>query len=277
MASWRDGPEYAPVERPAAFVVPDGPPLPSPDAPAPVTPTAAALPEAEPTFTPPPVEQPALAALVPSAAPGRNPHLPFEVVTATVTNAGGWSSGQAPAGRQEPGQRPPELPFNAPGPSLTGYLPVPQTVQPSAQINPAPFPTPGTPQWFAPPPETRVPDAPPTVTIGQIWNASTAGVMIPLIIGIFLPWLSILMLAISFALSARIAYRRTAIRRAYFAAMVVIGLLGLLSMTSTGYDSDVLFDSLASGAQLACVVLPVAVGLIVGGALRAGEPPDRIF
>lgn len=272
MATWRDGPEYAPQERPAAFVTPEAAPIPAPP---PRPEPAPGPPDGEPSFSPPPGDHPDLAALVPSAAPGRNPQLPFEVVTATVTSGGGWSSGSPTSGQSAAPQRAPELPFNAPGPSLSGYLPAPPTLQPTAQVNPAPFPAPGTPQWFAPPPGTRVPEAPPPVTIAQIWQAATAGVMIPLIIGIFFNWLSILMLAVSFALSARIAYRHAAVRRSYFAALIIIGVLGMISMLSTGYDSDQLFESLSGGAQLACLVLPVVIGLIVGAALRAGEPPDR--
>jgi hypothetical protein len=272
MATWQDGPEYAPQERPAAFVVPEAAPLVTPPA-APAAPAAPAF--EEPSFTAPTGPQPDLAALVPSAAPGRNPHLPFEVVTATVTSAGGLGGGPATAGEPVPGVRSPQQPFNAPGPSLSGYLPVQPTVAPNAPVNPAPFPAPGTPQWFAPPPQSRVPDAPPTVTISQIWNAATAGVMIPLIVGAVFGWFSILMLALSFALSARIAYRRDAVRRSYVGALVVVGALGLMSMLGAGYDSEALFDTLSQGAQVACGVLVVLVGLIVGAALRAGERPDR--
>ena len=271
MASWQDGPEYAPHERPAAFVVPKAPPL----APAPTRTAPPVLPGGEPSFTPPSGAQPDLAALVPSAAPGRNPNVAFEGVTATVTNAGGSGGGPDPAARLAPAQRSPQQPFNAPGPSLNGYLPVQPTVAPNAPVNPAPFPAPGTPQWFAPPPGTRVPDAPPPVTIAQIWTAATPGVLVPLIIGMLFPWLSIMMLALSFALSARIAYRKDAIRRSYFAALIVVGVLGTASMMS-GYDSDLLFENLSGGAQLACIVLPLVVGLIVGAALRAGERPDRM-
>ncbi|HEY3337466.1 MAG TPA: hypothetical protein VGK18_03090 [Propionicimonas sp.] len=272
MASWQDGPEYAPQERPAAFVVPPAAPLSDPT-PAPVT--VPEPPIGEPSFTPPSATQPDLAALVPSAAPGRNPTLPFEVVTATVTNAGGWATTPAP-GQAEAGQRPPTQPFNAPGPSLNGYLPVQPTVAPNAQVNPAPFPAPGTPQWFAPPPGSRVPDAPPPVTIGQIWTAATAGVMVPLIIGALFNWFSILMLALSFALSARIVYRHDAVRRSYIGALIVVGVLGMMSMLSVGYSSDLLFQSLSDGSQFACVVLFFVIGLIVGAALRAGERPDRM-
>jgi len=273
MASWQDGPEYAPQERPAAFVVPPAPPLIDPT-PAPGAPTAP--PDGEPSFSPPAAAQPDLAALVPSAAPGRNPNLPFEVLTATLTNAGSWGSGPASAGQPELAQRLPTQPFNAPGPPLHAYLPVQPTLTPNAPVNPAPFPSPGTPQWFAPPPDSRVPVAPAAVTIGQIWTATTAGVMVPLIIGALFNWFSILMLALSFALSARIAYRHDAVRRSYIGALIIVGVVGIMSMLSVGYSSDLLFQSLSDGSQLACFVLVFVIGLIVGAALRAGERPDRM-
>lgn len=269
MATWRDGPEYAPVERPAAFVTPDSAPLPAGPLPAPPAP---AVPDEEPSFTPPSAELPDLAALVPSAAPGRNPHLPFEVVEAAVTAGGNWSAGPASGAAQ----RTPEQPFNAPGPPLTGYLPVQPTVQPNAQVNPLPFPAPGTPQWFAPPPDTRVPEAPPPVTVGQIWRATTPGVLIPLFVGALFSWLAIFMLAVSFALSARIAYRRDAVRRSYVVALIALGTMGMGTVLTYGFNNDLMFETLSGGAQLACLFLPVVLGLIVGAALRAGERPDRI-
>jgi len=273
MATWQDGPEYAPQERPAAFVVPEAAPLVAP----PAGPSAPQAPPAEePSFTPPSGPQPDLAALVPSAAPGRNPQLPFEVLTAAITSAGGLGGGPAAASAPMPPVRSPQQPFNAPGPSLNGYFPVQPTVAPNASVNPAPFPSPGTPQWFGPPPQNRVPDAPPTVTIPQIWTAATAGVMVPLIVGAVFGWFAILMLFLSFALSARIAYRRDAVRRSYVGALVVVGALGLMSMLAAGYDSQALFDTLSQGSQVACGVLVLLVGLIVGAALRAGERPDRI-
>ena len=83
-----------------------------------------------------------LAALVPSAAPGRNPTLAFEVSTAAITTSGRPGN---------PSNRSPLEPFGPPGPSLRGYLPVQPTVMPGAVVNPVPFAAPGTPQWFAPP------------------------------------------------------------------------------------------------------------------------------
>jgi hypothetical protein len=274
MATWQDGPEYAPRERPAAFVTPPLPPLAAP-APAPAPAEAGPVdPDMEPSFLPAEGPQPDLTTLVPDAAPGRNPNVAFEVSAAAITAGGSWSAGQTPDGRG-PGGRLPTQPFTSVGPPVAGYLPVQAAVQPNAQVNPAPFPAPHTPQWFAPPPETRVPSAPPPVTISQIWQAATPGVIIPLLVGMLFSWFSILMLAVSFALSARIAYRRATVRRAYVVALIVIGLSGLLSIFSDGYDSDLLFEALSQGARLACFILPIAVGLIVGAALRAGERPDR--
>jgi hypothetical protein len=267
MATWRDGPEYAPTERPAAFVIPPVPPLEAPAAPVAVRPEAPTA--DEPGFRAPSDPQPDLAALVPAGAPGRNPKVPFDVSVAAVT-AGGWAT--APA---DDAQRSPTEPFTASGPPLTGYLAVQPSVQPNAQVNPAPFPAPNTPQWFAPPPQSRVPAPPPTVTIGQIWAAATPGVMIPLLIGMVFSYLSILMLAISFALSARIPYRRAAVRRAYYIALGLIGLNGMGAILTGNTSSSALFETLSGSAQLACIVLPFALGLIVGAALRAGERPDR--
>ena len=268
MATWQDGPEYAPQERPAAFVVPPVPPLAEP---APAAAPVAALAEGEPSFVRAADPQPELAALVPSGAPGRNPNLPFEVVTAGLTS-GAWSSGGSP---EAPGKRSPTEPFTEPGPPLSGYLPVQPAVQPTAQVNPAPFPAPNTPQWFAPPPDSRVPAPPPPVSVGQIWRAATPGALIPLLIGMFVGPLSILMLAISFALSARIAYRKDAVRRAYAIAIVLVGVFGFFSVLNDGLDPDLLYSALSGGAQVVCIFLPFVVGLIVGAALRAGERPDR--
>lgn len=266
MASWQDGPEYAPRERPAAFVTPTAPPLLAP--PAPPVPEPVPVPEA-PSFAVPEGDRPDLAALVPSAAPGRNPNVPFEVSVAAITT-GGWSAGAAT------GARLPTQPFTSAGPPLTGYLPTQQVVQPNAQLNPAPFPAPNTPQWFAPPPQTRIPAPPPAVTVGQIWRAVTPGVLIPLLLGMVFSWLAILMLAVSFALSARIPHRRDAIRRSYMVALSLLGLIGASSLLSDGYSADLLFETLSGGAQFACLVLTFVVGLIVGAALRAGERPDRL-
>jgi hypothetical protein len=232
-------------------------------------------PAAEPSFAAPTGPQPDLATLVPAAAPGRNPNVPFDVAAAAITSGTTSWTARQPSSAAPSDVRQPTQPFTAPGPPLTGYLPVQPTVQPNAQVNPAPFPAANTPQWFAPPPQSRVPAAPPPVTIGQIWQAATPGVMISLILGALILMLSALMLPLSFALSARIAYRRSAIRRTYGVSLGILGLVGVVSLFSNDFSSDALFADLSTWAQAFCIVLPLVIGLIVGSALRAGERPDR--
>lgn len=270
MATWRDGPEYSPVERPADFTNPPVGELFEIE----VVPSAAKdtepLPTSKPAFAPPDGEQPDLAALAPTTAPGRNPNVPFDVASASITADRGW---QAPT---TAGQRPPQQPFNPPGPPLSGYLPPQRAVQPAAQVNPPPFPSPGTPGWFVPPPPGPPPGAPVPVSLGQIWQAVTPGVVIPLLLGAAFSWLSVLMLLTSFALSARIGYRRTAVQRSYLVALLVVSFLGAGALLEDGVDATMLFDTLSAGAQVSCWILPLVLGAIVSGALRAGEPRERV-
>jgi len=82
MATWEDGPEYAPVERPAEFFVPPGPPLETqPDAPAPQL----QPPLPRPAFDEPQQPGVPLVELVPDVADPRDPARPFDVVSSTVT------------------------------------------------------------------------------------------------------------------------------------------------------------------------------------------------
>lgn len=275
MATWRDGPEYAPPERPAAFVEPPTVPLASPP---PEVNLAAAAPTSLPEFGPPAEPTQPLTHLAPSAGPTRNPHEAFDVVTSTVTNQSAWASAHSAAitAATVPPWTP-EQPLATPSTPAPGSYPPPVGVQSHAQVNPAPFPAPGTPQWFAPPPWQRVPDVPPPVTVAQLWASVTPGVLIPLAVGALFSGLSIVMLAVSFSLSARIAYRRAAVRRAYGTTVAVLGLGAAATVMDETFGPEMLWETLSGWSQLACWVLPVVLVLIVGAALRAGERPDRIL
>lgn len=150
MATWEDGPEYAPRVRPDAFSPAEVAPLePAP----PVTQPAAGAPTARPHFSAPGAPVAPLAALVPAVEQPRNPSEPFAVVTSTLTSAdsawgaahwnvanessavsrestpafGGYppdaSSPFPPAGA--PASYPPPLPGSYPQPPATGPYPVP--------------------------------------------------------------------------------------------------------------------------------------------------------
>ena len=97
VATWEDGPEYAPLERPQYFADAPLPPLeqaPPAARPADGLPTACAR-----RFDQPSAPVAPLATLVPTPPDERDPARPFEVVTATLTSESGWGGARRPAVR----------------------------------------------------------------------------------------------------------------------------------------------------------------------------------
>ncbi|HML50036.1 MAG TPA: hypothetical protein PKD84_01320 [Propionicimonas sp.] len=259
MASWTDGPEYAPTVRPTAFVAPVAGALVEPE---PRQQADDAVPDAEPTFEPPTEPAPDLRELVPSAAPGRNPNLPFETITTPIT-----ATEDPPSGPRDP-----RLPFAEAGPPLSGYLAAP-VQQPPPQVNPAPFPAPGTPQWFVPDP-SQLFAPPPQVTIGQIWKAATNWVMIPLLIGMFFAAISPVALLVATVSTTQIVYRRKSVRKA---AGIIWGVaLALTVLTVFADPTAAFYDTLAIYSLVGSWAAAIAALAIVGSALRNGEPPDQL-
>ena len=204
MASWEDGPEYAPTERPDAFVAPDAVPLVPAAAP---TPSAVAVADAPaPAYQPPATGVP-LDAVEPPRPPQRDPLAAFDVAATPLTTARPSTPASAtdfapPVGlpvlpavnawdatySAHTGPRPkpvwaPEQPFQPPqAPPMS--LPAPQPTWGPAQVNPASFPPPQTPGWYPPPsPGLPGPGPLPPVTLGQMWSAATTGVMVSLLVG----------------------------------------------------------------------------------------------
>lgn len=256
MASWQDGPEYAPLARPAAFVMPDVEPLQVDPAPAVM---AAAIPQDEPRFAAPEQEQPALAALAPSAAPGRNPKQPFVAQSTPLTSS-------------EP--RVPTQPFGVVGAPLSGYL-APPAPQAAVQVNPPPFPAPGTPGWFAPP-GASAPIERRRVGVREVLAALTPGVAITVAIGMVFGWAAPFTLIVAFVLSSRIGYRREAVHRTWQLTGFGLLAIAMISIAGAGSDLDALFSSLAAACQFASWVIGITLTAIVVAALHAGEQPFRI-
>jgi hypothetical protein len=102
MATWEDGPEYAPLERPEEFTSPAVEPLDL----APPPPVPAALPAQRPVFTDPSDPVAPLAALVPAPADDRDPQQPFAVRAAPRHAA---SRGTALSVEPVPGTRDPSV------------------------------------------------------------------------------------------------------------------------------------------------------------------------
>src|SRR5438128_10980618 len=86
MATWQDGPEYAPTARPDEFAEPSVAPLESP----PPVAQLAGAPLERPRFGEPAAPVAPLESLVPAPADQRDPSLAFDVVSSTLTTGGPW-------------------------------------------------------------------------------------------------------------------------------------------------------------------------------------------
>lgn len=176
MATWEDGPEYAPTERPAAFAEPAvgiGLEAPPPAPPAPV------LPAQQPAFDGPPQPGPPLAALVQEPPAVRDPQQPFDVASSVMTaESSAWASAHwAPPQSQSTGQSGPTGQTGSTGlaaPSAPVSLSPSQ--RPNAPAPPLSFPPPtGGPSYPAP---VGAPTYPPP-TGGPAYPPSTSGPAYP--------------------------------------------------------------------------------------------------
>lgn len=272
MATWRDGPEYAPGVRPDAFVEPVAEPL---EVPPPEPHLSAGAPSQQPVFAAPEQPTPDLTMITPAVVSTRDPQLPFEVATAAVTSPTAWGAAHtAPAAViASPAAWTPQQPFVGSSP-VTGSIPAPAPIHPRSDANPSPFPQPGTPDWYAPPQADQRYQAPPQVSFGQVVRTITPAVLITLVLGALLNELSVVMLGLSFALSIRIAYRRRQVRTIYLVAVVIVGLAAIFNLLTEGLYPDWAWEVASGAAQAICWLLPFALGLVVATALGKGEKPE---
>lgn len=259
MATWEDGPEYAPVEWPTGFVAPPVEPLASaspdldPSAGAPLVPPA--------RFDAPTDPTPPLAALVPDTGPTRNPQEPFEVVSAMVTAGSAWGSAHSVQ----------SVPLPATAPVWTPDQAVASTYAPPPPAEG--FPAPGTPQWFGPPTmyestRMRVP-----LTAGNVAEGLSWGLIITLMLGGIIAYLSPVLLVIGFFLVGQVRYRQRLVRFGMILAMAIVGLAGAGGVVGTG-DAAVAWESMGTVSQVACWLL-ILYGLVVEVvAIRGGDRPE---
>ena len=310
MAHWTDGPEYAPTERPDVFVEPDAPQLghadPEPDA-APRPPRAEVAPPPH-GFSAP--DAPPLDALVPASAPERDPHEAFDVAATPMTSwspatlpppegdpvplepprmgpdgfpalpaptPSAWGHAHAPQGlgRPAPPAWAPDQPFPpgaAPAPS---NVPGPPPAWPPPQVNPGGFPQAGPAPWEQPPPQRAFEP----VTLGTMLRNTTPAVLICLGLGAIVFPFSMAMLVLASVLATRIRYRRRIVGRMFTGSILLSFLLGMAGMFDYQGALDPLgwYDASTGWAQLACLILFVAVPLVVGDAMRRGEEPEQFL
>jgi len=276
MATWEDGPEYAPVEAPDRFTVPDVAPLDDPP-PAPQLPPA---PAERPQFGNP--EQPVapLATLDPErSVEGRDPTAPFEVDSGTMTegsNRGGaWGAAHwRPPADQAPG---PPGPWGPPaGAPIDPNAPVTLQSGPAPQVGN--LPAPGTPGWFGPGPQYSAPQQPPT-----LWKATPPGAIIVLILSIFFAIAPITyVVALLLSLRARYAKRQIMIAYAIVSAVLLMITIGstLANYGDFGYWYETARGWFLIGSLLMIVLTLVFVNSELkqrygprGGSGPGGYPP----
>ena len=259
MATWEDGPEYAPVEWPTGFVAPEigplsvAPPAADPSAGAPVEPPA--------RFDQPHDPVPPLAALVPSTAPTRDPAEPFEVVSAVVTAGSAWGSAHSPQAIATPEA----APLWTPDQAVASNYPPPQPVQG--------FPAPGTPEWFGPPTAYEANQVHVPLTAGTVVEGLSWGVIITLLVGGLISYLSPVLLVVALFLTGQVRYRRRIVRIGVVIAMAVVVIAGAGAMVGTS-DTTLAWESMDTASLWSCWLL-IVYGLGVSAfAIRSGDRPE---
>jgi hypothetical protein len=274
MATWEDGPEYAPIERPSDFQSPAAPPL---NAAPPHTQLAAWAPKNRPAFDSPEGSVAPLSTLTPAREEPRDPQEPFAVVSSTMTSDSAWGAVHwaSPAGA-------PTAPATTAGWMPPPGAPQPQPDQPlavRAEISPAPgsFPTPGTPDWFGPGPYGQPPPSTAPVTARTVFDAATPGLCTCLIIGGLVPLLSPIIVCISVGLAGRVKVAQAEIRRTYMLGLGVLAVIGVLGMLIVDTDFGEWWRFLGSWGLLICWALLVSTLLMVYRRLKSDTPPPPIY
>lgn len=276
MATWEDGPEYAPLERPADFAAASVAPLPV--APAFEQPAAHA-PKGRPVFDQPPVPVAPLSSLVPPVADVRNPHAAFDVVSTAMT-AGpthpetAWGAVHGGTGHWGPPAGPP-----------VGVPAGPRTVasgpeHPFVLSGPAPtsshggFPAPGTPDWFAPAPVRQPPAPQRPIGVQAVLSAATPGLLICLLIGGLIPVISPILLVVCLALAGRVQAGTRAVRTTLLAAIGLVAVVALLAPLAGVANFSDWWSAIGGWSLALCWVSLVLTLFFVHRGLTSGPPPQ---
>lgn len=255
MATWQDGPEYAPLTRPDQFEAPEIEPLD-------VAVSRSLLqtdplPEVRPEIQAP--QQPAAPLDTLTADRGqdrRDPTEAFQVVASLVTNKGSaWSAAHSSVLES------PVDPQWAP-PGATGTQPVQLSSQPPA---PAGVPSPR-PAQFAP---IRGPQA---VSFGGFLANLTPAVAITLLLGGFISALAPLLFGAAFVLASRVRLARTTILRVFTGGASLIGLVAFISVL-TGPTLGGWWSAVGLTSLIVNWLILLASAWLVLQAMQNGEQP----
>ena len=302
MATWEDGPEYAPTARPDAFVTPDAAPLAPPPAEASVADPLPGTPS--PDYAPLPPDAVPLDSVEPPRPAARDPRDPFAVETTFATSTTALATGPVPSSQEPsptwapPTGQPvsawgsahssqvraaqpawaPEQPFQ-PNPAPLMDLPAPASSWPPPQVNPSGFPPAQPPGWI----DQRMAQPPgplplSQVTLAQMARAATPGVLICLLIAGVVSPLALPLVAVASTLATRVRHRRRIVGLVFRVAISLCLALGLGTawMSMQSLDVFLVWDHVNAWAQFAAWGLAAMVMLVQGDALRHNEPPDTL-
>ena len=271
MATWEDGPEYAPLEPPAEFTTPDVPPL-SVAQPLPQPPAA---PAERPQFGEPQQQLAPLATLVPDVgAEQRDPHTPFEVDSDTMTRSGGGGGAWGAAHWRPPTGPPAGAPV-APGPwgppagAPAGRPTDPMTLRSGPASVPGQLPAPGTPAWFGPGPSAPVRQQPPPT----LFRATPPGAIIVLALAIF--WIiAPPAFLLAFILSTRARYARRKILTAFSIVGAVVLLIATIDSLANFGDLSSWYRLLSTWTLIGSLLMIVLILVLVNTELKnqGGRP-----
>lgn len=245
MATWKDGPGYAPLERPIAFAEPQSAVSLAPsEAAAPAKEFPADMPE---EFAPQGSQIP-LKSVVPTAASTRDPSTPFSTATLLMADEG-----------PSTGERVPTQPYH-----VTSVIPA------------------ATSTWGPPAPSQAVP--PPAQGVRRVapadcWAAAYPPFVITLavagIVGIVQSFLAVALLVASpFIFVPRVRFRVKQLRNVNFVilAILAIGWVVTLVLDSSMYNMDL---DLSVWVLVACWALALVDVLLQWLGLRNGETPNH--
>ncbi len=275
MASWQDGPEYAPTARPDEFAEPQVEPL---EDPPPVL-TLSGAPDERPRFDEPTAPVAPLATLVPEPADQRDPQQAFAVVSSTLTTGGPWGGihGATPAVAADPWASGPAAPahdaaFPSAAPFPRAYHATDPFLPTESPPAPAGFPEPGTPQWFGPGQYGEQPirgraDA------RALWAAATPALLIVLVSAVLIKVLAPLLLVTAFVLARRVLVAQAQVQRSFVIALGTLGTFALIGLLTGPLGFGDWWGFLGTWGRLTSLATLVSTLLLVRRALLAGEAP----
>ncbi len=246
MATWEDGPEFAPRYRPAAFTAPRVSELPKPQ---PVVSPADGAPVNRPAdFTQPTAPAPALANLIPKPSAPRDPKVPFGIETMTLTrDSSAWGAAHSsvlqPAGLAGGPGFDPTSPIVAGGKqrgTAAAFAP------PAPETQPSSFPAPAGTQAvtpagaFAPPAGQVAAQGQPTASQSgpwqRVWAGLTPAFAVTLAVGCVLPFVSLITYIAAFALSFRVRQGQPGVRITMGVGLGIITAIAFVGILLNGDD-----------------------------------------